>query len=273
MSNMSRRLRWRAGVVIASMGVVATGLVVSISGPATAGTSPVPLDHFLCYHSTESGLKAPPNVLLKNAIQPAPFSPVFGAASTVCNPANKSVPVALFPAKFPESHLVCFVTKYAYKPVTVTLSNQFGKAVVKTTGGPNSLCLPSWKDAIAPPSMTPVQPPNLDHFTCYGIVPYSATSGSFVPPSFVKAEDEFSFPNYIRLSLGKANQLCVPTTKVASGVVFAPISPNDKSLVCFPSSPTPLWKTAYVQNQFGSGRMFPTSTGEQFCLPSSATIG
>jgi len=273
MNHISRRLRWRAGVVIASMGVAVSGLVVSASGPAIAGTTPPPLDHFLCYHSTEIGLKAPPNVLLKNIIQPVPFAPNIGAASVHCNPANKSVPVALFPAKNPMAHLLCFNLSYAWKPTLMTLKNQFGNAIMKTTGGPTSLCLPTWKDVLGPPNMTPKQPPNLDHFTCYPLVPYTSSTYKFIAPVPTKVEDEFSAPNYIAEKIGTANLLCVPTTKIVAGVAYSPMTASDYSLVCFPGVPTPIWKQVYDQNQFGTGRIFPTTTKEALCLPSTAIVG
>jgi len=263
----------RVAVVGAAAACLAlTGLVVSTGGAASAGTTPPPLDHFLCYTAPSVGFQPNANLLIKNAIQPAYFPPKILGVGTHCNPANKSVPVALFPAKNPLAHLYCWNIAYAAKPVRVNLSNQFGKAVMTTGPSPSKLCLPSWKSNIGPPNMAVNQPPRLDHFTCYPLVVVAGAYG-FRFPSFVKAEDEFNAPNYTALKLGVANQLCVPTFKMAAGVVYAPQSANDLSLVCYPSSPTPYWKLIWDQNQFGTGRVTPNPRLEEFCVPTTALIG
>ena len=258
------------GLAVAIFGLVATGLLLTVSRPAGAGTSVPTLDHFLCYQARETGIKAPPNVLLKNEIQPNPFAPVFGAASAHCNPANKLLRSGrLFTAKNPLAHLSCFTIKFQAAPVAVTLANQFGKAVM-TTGSPTHFCLPSWKSNIAPPHMPTPAPPGLDHFTCY---PLKAVASSYgFRPAGPKAEDEFSAPKYTTLKLGTANQLCVPTTKIVAGAVFSPQGPNDLSLVCFPTQPTPIWKLVFDQNQFGEARVFPLVDNEEFCVPSTAVV-
>jgi len=87
-----------------------------------------------------------------------------------------------------------------------------------------------------------------------------------------KAEDEFSAPKYIPLKMGLANLLCVPTTKIVAGVVYKPQSANDLSLVCFPTTKTPIWKQVFDENQFGEGRIFPLVTNEEFCVPSTLSV-
>ena len=274
---MLHSLRRRAQAVcvgVAAVGLAVAGTLIATSGPASAGAHSVvpPLDHFLCYQAKAVGFQVSPNLLLKNAVQPAPFSPKFTGVGTHCNPANKSVPVAVFPARNPLAHLFCWNISFQYRPVRVVIANQFGKAIMDTGVSPSKLCLPSWKSNVGPPNMTPNAPPKLDHFTCYPLT-FIKGAYNFKVPSVVKAEDEFSAPKYTALKLGIANQLCVPTTKLVAGVVFAPQTPGDLSLVCYPTSPTPFWKLVYDENQFGTGRVSPNNLREEFCLPTTATIG
>jgi len=271
MSHSLTRAGLRLGAALTAVGLLAGGVLVSSQGAATAGTTVPPLDHFLCYQARVASPPVPPNILLQNAIQPTPFAPTFGAATTHCNPANKSVPVALFKAKNPLAHLLCWKINYKFGPATVEVTNQFGKGVFKT-GNPSALCLPSWKDNIGSPgSGSGNAPKGLDHFTCYPLRAVASTYG-FRPPSFVKVEDEFSAPRYVPLKLAHANALCVPTLKINAGVAYPPQGPNDLSLVCFPTSPTPYWKTVFDTNQFGNQVVYPNNKGEKFCLPSTLSV-
>ena len=273
MNHVTRSLRFRAGALIASMGIAVSGIALATAAPAIAGSTPAPLDHFLCYHSTESGLKAPSGVTIKNIIQPSLFAPILGAAAVHCNPANKAVPTGLFTAGNPLAHLLCFTASYNYKPVVVNVTNQFGKATLKTTGGPNSLCLPTWKDNVSPPNQTPNQPPKLDHFTCYSVLPYSSGTYGLKAPAATKVLDEFSAPNYVAEKIGTANGLCVPTTKIVKSGAYTPQSDVDLSLLCFPGASTPIWKAVYDQNQFGTGKIFPSNLREELCLPTTVKLG
>jgi hypothetical protein len=271
MSHTLTRAGLRLGAALTAVGLVAGGLLVSSAGTATAGST-VTLDHFLCYQARVAAPQVPRGIQLANIIQPKPFMPVIGPATTHCNPANKSVPRALFKALNPLAHLLCWNLKFALGPATVLVTNQFGKAVMRT-GAPNKLCLPSWKDNITYPGAGPgVAPPGLDHFTCYPLVALAASYG-FHPPAFVKVEDEFSAPRYIPLKLARANQLCVPTVKILpTGFSYPPQGPNDPNLVCFPTSPTPIWKTVFDSNQFGNETVYPNTTHEEFCLPSTLSL-
>jgi hypothetical protein len=271
MSHTLIRAGLRLGAALTAVALAAGGLLVSSGGTATAGST-VTLDHFLCYQARVAGPTVPQGIQLANIIQPKPFAPAFGAATTHCNPANKSVPAALFKASNPLAHLLCWSLKYALGPATVLVTNQFGKAVMKT-GAPTKLCVPSWKDNIAPPgAVLGAQPPGLDHFTCYPLIAI-ATAYGFKPPSVVKAEDEFSAPRYVALKLGHANQLCVPTLKILpTGLSYRPQGANDPALVCFPTSPTPVWKTVFDSNQFGNEAVYPNTTHEEFCLPSALSL-
>ena len=270
MSHQLTRLGLRLGAAVTAIGLAAGGLLLSSPGAATAGTT-VTLDHFLCYQSRVAAPAPPPNVLLANILQPNPFAPSFGTADRHCNPANKSVPVALFRAKNPLAHLLCWTIKFPLGAGTVLVTNQFGKAVMKT-GAPNRLCLPSWKDNVATPgAVNGVAPKGLDHFTCYPLTAIASSYG-FKPPSLVKVEDEFSAPRYVPLKLSRANELCVPTLKLVAGVAFPPQGANDPNLVCFPTSPTPVWKTVFDANQFGNQVVYPNNKLEKFCLPSTLSV-
>jgi len=230
---------------------------------------------------TTRGFKPPTNIRLSNWLQPAPFAPKFGLPSTHCNPTIKQVPTATGALKtykvvHPLSHLLCWSISYQFQPRLVNLVNQFGHAVMTTTGGPTGLCLPSWKKRSGPPNHRPNAPTNLDHFACYPLGP-AAAQGFSLPP-FAKVKDEFS-SNFTTVKLSPANLLCIPTTKYNKAKVYAPANPKDLSLVCFPINKTPYWKLFYDQNQFGQGAVIPSlaTTGnlpfEELCLPTVAKIG
>jgi hypothetical protein len=257
------------GIAAAVAGLVAMSFLLTRSTPASAGTSVPMLDHFLCYQAKVAGVPAPPNVLLQNALDPNAFAPKFGAASAHCNPANKAIPGAIFLAKDPLAHLLCYTITYKQASQSVALTNQFGKAIM-TVGSPGHFCLPAWKSNVAPPNMSIAQPPGLDHFTCYALTAVASTYG--FKTGSVKAEDEFNAPNYTALKMGEANSLCVPTTKIVAGVVYPPQTANDLSLVCFPTQPTPFWKTVFDQTQFGESVVHPLADLEHLCVPSAMVI-
>jgi len=263
----------------ATLGLTAGALVTSGSGPAVAsGSGPavasstkITLDHFLCYKATAKGFKVPKNLQLMNQLQPIKFRPKVGATSALCNPANKQVASAAggslttYLAVHPRSHLQCWAISYPYKPVSQVLINQFGQGQM-TVHAPTSLCLPSWKSLTGPPTTKLIEPTNLDHFTCYPLTPIVGAYG-FKAPAIVKVEDEFSFPKYTTVKVGIGNFLCVPTWKFVGTTVYKPQGANDKSLMCFPVSPTPVKKIVWTKNQFGRGTVYPTAKGEELCLP------
>jgi hypothetical protein len=269
MSKPFTRTVQRLGVVACALGFAAGAFVVSSSSTASAGSTPPPLDHFLCYQAKAAGFKVPPNLVLIDALQPNGFAPRVGNVAYHCNPANKEIPGAVFKSKNPLAHLLCWKIASTTSGALVELVNQFGKAVVKVDA-PTGLCLPSWKSNIAPPNMPTSAPPGLDHFTCYALTILASSYGFH--PANVKAEDEFSAPTYEPIKLGVANRLCVPTTKVVAGVSYPPQTANDLSLVCFPSSQTPIWKLVFDQNQFGTGPVRPMTDLEEFCAPSTVSI-
>ena len=275
-----RRHARAVGVGLAVVSISATGLLVSTTAQASPKSAvavrphpaAAPLDHFLCYVARGAGFKGVPGTTLKNAIQ-GTFKPTFKVVGAHCNPANKVIPGAKFPAKHPLAHLLCLTITSQTPSRTVTMSNQFGKGVMKTGVIALSFCLPSWKDRLGPPNMTPNQPPALDHFTCYSVTPLAAAYG--FKPGSVKVEDEFSAPALVSVKLGVANVLCVPTIKILpTGLTYPLLSPSDQSLLCFPSSPTPFWKLFYDQNQFGQGPVAvpaPVKTNEHLCVPTTIT--
>jgi hypothetical protein len=286
--------RWRrsVGISVATGGLALSGLLVTATTPASAGAravaphpSSVPLDHMLCYNVKATGFKPPANVLLKNFIQPNQFAPKFGNVATHCNPTFKQVQLVTgglrtYKVVNPNAHLLCWNISYQYTSLPIVMTNQFGKSIMLTSPGPKSLCVPSWKKRTGPPNKVPATPPRLDHFTCYGLTNLPKPQYGFHIPPLVKVLDEFSFPKFTQVKLGIADKLCVPTTKVHNGVVFAPQAQNDQSLVCFPSTKTPYWKVFFDENQFGTGRVFPVPPTaaqkipfEELCLPTQATLG
>ncbi len=279
MTHTLTRAGRRLGVAVAALGLAATGLIVATQGSASAQAQPVPLSHFLCYTVARvAGPKAPPGIQLVNAIQPKPFAPTFGASVAHCNPANKmvpqtaAVPSGLYASPNPLAHLQCWAIRSQLAPVPVGVTNQFGSGHFVTGVTPISLCLPTWKDTVAPVgTVNGVQPAGLDHFTCYPVKPVVGAY-AFVPPKFVKAQDEFT-PSFVRLKLARADVLCVPTVKILpTGATFPLQSSGDLSLLCFPTSPTPIWKAVYDQNQFGSSVVYLSHKNERFCVPSSIVV-
>lgn len=260
------------------MGLATASLVlIGVSASSASGshsTKPVPLDHFLCYAATAPNFATPQNVVLKNLLNPSPFSPTFAAVSSHCNPANKRVSTTAgtktYTVKHPNAHLLCWSIAWHQAPQPVRLTNQFGTSTM-IANSPTKFCVPSWKSKSGPPNRQPVAPPNLDHFTCYPLT-LSTTGYGFRPPGAPKVEDEFSFPRFVTVKVGTANLLCVPTTKTYQGATYSPISPNDHSLVCFTVTKTPVWKIAYDENQFGRAAVFPSSPPEDLCVPSTAIL-
>jgi hypothetical protein len=281
MSRLHLRLGRSVLVGIAALGLVTTTAVLAGSGISGAsrfaprGERAVKLDHFLCYAATGPNFAVPTNVGLQNLLNPTRISPTFVRVSALCNPAIKRVispsATANFKVVHPNAHLVCWSIVYGNKPQSVVLANQFGKATM-VAGSPTKFCVPSWMSKKGVPSKKPDAPPNLDHFTCYPLTMSSATTYGFKAPGVLKVEDAFSFPKFEVVKIGLANQLCVPTTKYLPGVVFAPVSTADLSLVCFPVNKTPVWKIAYAENQFGGAAVFPSAPPEELCLPSSASL-
>lgn len=59
---------------------------------ASAQPAPPPLSHQLCYLASGTGFKVPAGVTLKNALNPADFTPATGKVALHCNPVAKTLP-------------------------------------------------------------------------------------------------------------------------------------------------------------------------------------
>ncbi len=290
---MSRHLGRPGRLAAAALGAATLSLgSLVLAAPSASSSTNAPgststvlkLNHFLCYHVAARGFKPPTNVLLQNWLQPTPFAPTFGTVSTHCNPAVKQVTVngavKTYKIIYADAHLLCWQISYKFGARPVYLTNQFGKGVMTTTGGPTSLCLPSWKKRSGPPNVVkPMAPPNLDHFACYPLAP-ATSKPVFILPPVVKVADEFSALRLQSVKIDQPNLLCIPTTKIASGVKYTVHNKNDLSLTCFPITPTTYWKSFFDENQFGQGEVFPTSQTsssgrllEELCVPTAAHIG
>ena len=251
--------------------IVFTAAVVVVAGGALAGVAsavaPPPLDHQLCYMAAASGFKIPQHVILRNAFSPAGFMPKISGVALHCNPVRKTLPDGrVFPITNPNAHLLCFNISAAQPDHTVVVSNQFGTAKL-LAGVPRMLCLPSWKSLTGPPGKTLVQPPGLDHFTCYPVIP---RSGVYHPPA-VQLQDEFA-PRPVTAKVNNIPvALCMPTQKTVGGVVTKIIHPR-QALLCFPVSRTPMKPAVFDQNQFGTSRVVIVRTFS-LCLPSSWRLG
>jgi hypothetical protein len=258
-------------------GLVLSGLVAASSGAQSgASTTKVTVDHFLCYKAAnQTGFTIPKQLELSNFIDPTLFVPKVGAVAIHCNPTAKTVSTVTgatktYTIKHPLAHLLCWTISANSTTMTkqiVTITNQFGTAV-KTVQFPSLMCLPSWKSLKGLPNKKPVAPTTLDHFACYPLKAFNGSS-RFTIPSLVKVRDEFS-RSFVRVHVGAAEVLCVPTVKVANGVTYKTQGTNDPSLTCFLVTKTPILKVVYDENQFGQGAVYPTVT-KFLCLPSSVS--
>jgi hypothetical protein len=273
---MFRFLRTRLGKVLVGVVVVAlggAGALVATELTAGGATSTV-VDHFLCYSATSTpnaagvGFKVPSGVRLINQFSPNGFVPKIGAVDLHCNPAQKTVPTHLTRVTNPNAHLLCWRMSTTQPSVTVVVSNQFGKATLKTGAG-IQVCLPSWKSLTGPPKNRLVAPPGLSHFTCYTVT-YLPGSSAFRPPSSVLVKDQFS-PRPVPVKVGAPVLLCLPTTKILASGVASPMQNPTVHLLCFAVSQTPKKNPVYDQNQFGAGAVNILRTS-LLCLPSTKIV-
>jgi hypothetical protein len=262
-------------VVVLAVGTTFVGGIPSAAG----ATQPAGLDHFLCYDaSIPAGvpgfLQVPVRVRLKNQFAPAPFPVKVNPVPNLhCNPTVKIVPTATgalktYPITHPKAHLLCFPITAPKQPTPLVLvRNQFGKATLQV-GQPSSLCLPTWKNLAAPPPQ--VQPPGLDHFTCYPVTYAPGTKTTFHPPAGVQLQDQFSPAGPVPVQVLDPSMLCLPTTKIVGSTKFPPARPN-AHLMCFNVTPTPFPPSVLDQNQFGASPVNINAT-RFLCLPSFKTI-
>ena len=269
---MPMLLQTSVGRAVAGLGaimIVAAGMLVGIQATAHALAAPR-LDHFLCYsaevmpHSLVPGFRPPSTVGLVNQFSSFTVLPV--AVTMHCNPVQKTANGVIAPITNPNAHLLCWsMTAPRQKTSILWVTNQFGTAEL-TTYQPNLLCLPTWKSLTGPPNRKPVQPPGLDHFSCYPVT-YTGT-GRFKPPAVVSLTDQFGSS---KSKVGNPVLLCLPTRKTVHGVV-TPITNPNAQLLCFAVTFPFKSRSVFDQNQFGTGRVLVQKIGA-LCLPSKKTNG
>jgi hypothetical protein len=205
--------------------------------------------------------------VLKNQFSPGGFKPRIAKAVAHCNPVVKTLPSGQhFPVTNPRAHLLCYKITAPKQPApAVVVSNQFGSAKL-TPGQPNLLCLPSWKSLTGPPHHATVQPPRLNHFTCY---PVKVAAGAYHPPA-VMLKDEFTATPVSATVNPVPVELCLPTEKIVGRHDFKIINAA-AHLLCYPVTPTPIKPTVWDQNQFGNEtvKIIRTTT---LCLPSAKQV-
>jgi hypothetical protein len=206
-------------------------------------------------------------VRLINQFSPNGLVPKIGAVDLHCNPVQKTVPTGVTKITNPNAHLLCWNVTASQPAKTVLVTNQFGKAKLKT-GSPTQLCLPTWKDLTGPPKKPAAAPPGLSHFTCYTVA-YTPGAVRFRPPTSVRLKDQFS-TRPVPVKVGAPELLCLPTTKITNGATD-PAQNTPAHLLCYAVSPTPKRDPVYDQNQFGTGKINIQKT-RLLCLPSTITV-
>jgi hypothetical protein len=260
----------RASVRLALVTTVAAlGVAGAVAATASAAPAkPPPVSHQLCYRAKAVGFKPPKTVVLKNQFSPNGFVAKVGPAVAHCNPVKKILPTGkIFPIVNRNAHLVCFVIAEKKQPTpNVVVANQFGNAKL-TTGQPNLLCLPTWKSLTGPPDHKPVQPPGLNHFTCY---PVKLAPGSAYQPPAVMLQDQFA-PKPVPVKVNPVPvELCLPTEKIVGKHDFKIINAA-AHLLCFPVSQTPIKPRVFDENQFGTAKVAIGKT-TTLCLPSAKKV-
>jgi hypothetical protein len=313
----SRTIRWAVGLAVLAL-VTGAMLVAGVArGPQRAGaaTTPAlggpppgaPLDHFVCYHVTQSSNQAPPaGAVVKlsdefnvNATtnQQVPKQVTVGPVVKLCNPISKYHAVAgvlfAYPVVHPTLHLVCFrVTERTPTPaVTVSTDNQFNNAgdtrilttqtlTATSKQTVTSMCLPSHKSLTdVPPTGEPLDA--LSHFKCYK-AKETEPAGTTVPglPATIWAQDQFTPSPIPKSTVVAPVEVCNPATKSvtlpAGGTQTFPAVNTDLHLVCFSyrSTVTPP-SEVFVDDQFTTaGTLGGLVLGAPFelCAPSFKQI-
>jgi hypothetical protein len=249
--------------------VIAIGRTRWLCVPSAKAIVPPPVDHHLCYVA-RGRYPIPRGIELINQFSPHGFRPKVGLVAFHCNPVAKILTKTgqVFGISNPAAHLLCFHMTAARQPAReVSVANQFGAALL-TTGQPNLLCLPTWKNLRKPPNMKVPQPPGLSHFTCYPVREVPGTTGYNPPPLMLK--DQFALkPVAVRVSK-VPQELCVPTAKVI-GKKVAPIINPAAHLLCFPVTRTPVITPVFDQNQFGTESVAIRLT-RWLCVPSTKQV-
>jgi hypothetical protein len=233
-------------LALAVGGALAATLVVLLVSGGSAGGQIVPGDHYTCYLAsdvTTGGPRNPPPVQIQDQFQPnATYDPA--PADRLCAPAKKNNE----PVQDQQTHLKRYpITGPTFSSRTVTVTNQYGRFVIRVTG-PRFLLVPSSKSLTAPPAQPNPNAPGFEHYKCY---------------TFNKAprvQDQFQTATISVI----AWSLCNPARKNGST-----IKNPQRHLLCYAVSgpaqniPNPV----YVNNQFGQERL-RLSAMRQFCIPS-----
>lgn len=310
-----RRIRWAGGVAVAVLvlsAMVVAAVSQAVQGPAaaTALGGPPPgdpaLDHFLCYHVTQSSTQPQPTgVKLADEFTTNAAGQVLKSV-TVTTPVKLCAPITkyhvvngvlfVYPMSHPTLHLTCYkiTEKTPTPPTTVQTDNQFnfaGSKRILTTQTLSatskqtvtSLCVPSHKSLSAgvPPTGEPLD--LLDHFKCYR-ASETEPSGTVVPglPATVYGQDQFADPagGIPQTTVLKPAEVCNPAVKTVttpSGTQTYPVHFPDHHLVCFSiRTAAAANRTVYVDNQFVSPAVGPQQlvlgAAYELCAPSFKQI-
>jgi len=138
------------------------------------------------------------------------------------------------------------------------VANQFGLLLLDVTR-PERLLVPTAESLTGPPPV-PVSPA-IDHFTCYK-VKRSSGARAFVPIHNVRLADQLSAA---ALTVGKPTRLCLPANK--NNETPGAETHGDRLLCYHLTGGVSGVGRVFVNNQFGSGIVYPRSRDE-LCVPS-----
>lgn len=294
-----------AASVILIAGVSQARTPLRAASAAVGGSPPGSLlDHFVCYHVTQSAGQpaVPGGVSLADEFsktdatgKPVPTPVKVGAPVALCAPITKlhlvGTQMFVYPVLHPTLHLVCFrITENPPTPrFVVKTDNQFNPQAqprILTTGNAattvtaTSVCLPSHKsiDPAVPPAGEPLN--LLSHFKCYSAAETEPT-GTTVPglPAPVWGIDQFSPTPLPRMTVVAPVSLCNPAEKViktAAGQTVYPAVNPDLHLVCFSiRGGIKVGKPVTVDNQFNppnTPRVLNVGAAFSLCAPSFKQI-
>ena len=188
-------------------------------------------------------------VELSDVFDPKGFIPKIGKAvlRRSATGVREILPSGMaFPVTDPAGHLACFTIKAAREKLpAVTIKNQFGHATLRI-GQPKLLCLPTWQGQRKPPKPRSVQPPGLDHFTCY---PVTKALGKYRVPR-VGLKDAFARKAVHPHVKAVPDMLCATTLEIV-GMRFSKVFHPGAYLTCFPLGKTPVKRKVFGLNQLG----------------------
>jgi hypothetical protein len=216
----------------------AFAVVGSLPSPAAAQAPPVGLGHFKCYQTlgnpVDQAVKTQDQFDIKDL---SGFEETFvRRAVRFCNPVAKIHGRRFFDIPDRRAHLTMYVTAPTdvMAQRIVSLSNQFGRAKIRTFSSP-ILATPTEKNNEGFPE-------ELDHYKCYRAYgrPVNAT---------VTLRDQFHVEQDVRV--GAPVLFCNPTRKIdAAGNAFGVKNATDH-LACYKISQQPFERTIVAADQFG----------------------